>query len=66
MRKLIVLAEITLEEGVFDGTSQEEIDWFNDEVLGDQDGLLLHSNEVGDTVGTVKVLYVAPADGDAI
>lgn len=30
--------------------------WFFDEILGDKEGLILHSNELGDEVGHVTVL----------
>ena len=34
----------------------EEKAWFFDEILGDKEGLSLHSNELGDEVGHVTVL----------
>lgn len=39
---------------------KDEKCWFMENVLLDQAGLLLHSNEIGDTVGTVHVLEVHP------
>jgi hypothetical protein len=34
--------------------------WFMENVLLDKTGLLLHSNEIGDTLGTVRVIEVHP------
>ena len=36
--------------------TEEEKTWFFDEILGDKEGLILHSNELGDAVGHVTVL----------
>lgn len=49
--------EVTYDDFVH-GNSPEELGWFFTEVLDDKVGLLLHSNKLGDTVGTVNVLEV--------
>lgn len=36
---------------------KSERDWFHDDLLGDPE-LLLHSNLIGESVGTVKVVQV--------
>lgn len=55
--------QIMLIELVYDGMAMhsfepEALKWFEDEVLGGE--LILHSNEIGDEIGRVRVL-----DGDA-
>lgn len=59
MRKLKLLVELTYDE-VLNGTSPEELGWFYANVLGnvENEGLFLHSNCIGDTVGEVKVLEI--------
>lgn len=42
------------------GQDKDEKRWFMEHVLLDKTGLLLHSNEIGDTIGTVNVLEVHP------
>ena len=39
---------------------ESEREWFRDHLLGDE--LLLHSNLVGDTLGSVKVLSIDEPD----
>jgi len=39
---------------------ESERDWFNDELLGDPE-LFLHSNLVGETIGTVKIVRIESA-----
>ena len=46
--------EVELEEGMFTGNTEEEKLWFENEVLVGDNSLMLHSNEIGDTVGVVK------------
>lgn len=59
MKKLQLLIEVTHEDYLY-GSSPEEMAYFFGEVLGDEVGLILHSNHLGDSVGTVKVLKVLP------
>lgn len=41
--------------GNFDGSEAEEIKWFIDNILmGETGGLILHSNYIGESIGTVK------------
>lgn len=56
--KIRLLLELDYPEG--ERMGMEEKRWFMDNVLLDKRGLLLHSNEIGDTVGTVHVLEVHP------
>ena len=52
--KLKMLIELEYDVDVMYGV--EEKAWFFDEILGDKEGLSLHSNELGDEVGHVTVL----------
>ncbi|MBC8522306.1 hypothetical protein H8D29_00090 [PVC group bacterium] len=57
--KLILTIELDVDE-VFYGTSKEEINWLKNGILFDEckEGLYLHSNEIGDEVGSIKVLKI--------
>lgn len=44
--------EVELEEGY--GTEEDAKLWLENEILVGDGTLLIHSNEIGDTVGTVK------------
>ena len=55
--QLTLTIELTFDENAMHGNDQEEREWFyNTILLGEE--LILHSNEIGDTVGTVKVLSI--------
>ena len=56
----VVRLEIVLEydAGVMYGNDPESREWFFNKILGDEGALILHSNEIGDDVGIVKVLRV--------
>jgi len=41
-------------EDTFNFTHEEEKMWFENEVLVGDGTLMLHSNEIGDTVGVIK------------
>lgn len=60
--KIRLVIELEIEAGRVDLTDEIERTWFEDEILGaepDSDTcLLLHSNELGGTLGTVKVLRI--------
>jgi hypothetical protein len=56
-----MLIEVDCEDCAFSLSDPDSVRWFGQEVLMNQteDGALyLHSNEVGDTVGRVRVLVV--------
>lgn len=55
--KLTMLVELDVDPP-FEGGNYEEREWFRTEILGDPEGLFLHSNEIGDVVGCVRVLEV--------
>ena len=48
-----ITIEFELDDAVF-GKSEEEILWLENEILVGDGSLLLHSNEIGDTVGEIK------------
>ena len=59
--KVKMLIEVECEDVAFSLDDPDSVQWFGQEVLMNQteDGALyLHSNEVGDTVGRVRVLVV--------
>jgi len=50
--KIKLTIEVELEEGF--GMSPDEMLWFENEILVGDGTLILHSNEIGDTVGVIK------------
>ena len=62
--KLLITAEVECDDTLY-SRSQEEMDWhINDILLQGPDGeLILHSNEIGDSIGTVKVLKAEVVNG---
>ena len=55
--KLTLTIELTFDANAMHGDDPEEREWFFDTILLGEE-LILHSNEIGDTVGTVKVLSI--------
>lgn len=55
MKTVRMLIEVDYDEGTMYGNDQEAKDWFFNSVLSSGD-LVLHSNEIGDTVGSLRVL----------
>ena len=61
MAKLKMLIELDYDAEVMHGTEGDSLEWFANYVLmntADDGRLILHSNEIGDEVGTVRVLVV--------
>lgn len=57
MTKIKMLIELDYGDRMFDEDEPEEVEWFEQNILlGDSGQLLLHSNELGDSLGPVKVL----------
>lgn len=60
--KIRLKVELEIESGRVDLTLPEEHAWFLGDILGAQPDssscLILHSNELGDTVGTIRVLKI--------
>lgn len=58
-----LVVELTVDDSYAvckESDDKSERDWFHDDLLGDPQ-LLLHSNLVGDTIGTIKVVGVESA-----
>ena len=51
--KIKIELEVELEDWVFDPNDQEEKDNFENTILVGDGSLVLHSNEIGDTIGVV-------------
>ena len=57
MAKVLMEIELEYDAVGMHGDDPESIKWFLDEILSEEGGLLLlHSNEIGDTIGKVRVL----------
>lgn len=57
MKKIKMRIELTYNATTMHGNDKEAKDWFFNEILG-EDTLILHSNEIGDEIGTVKILEI--------
>jgi hypothetical protein len=53
MKKIKFEAILTYDSNIMHGKDKEAINWFYNEIL--KDTLILHSNEIGDEIGTVKI-----------
>lgn len=57
MKKIRMEIELEYDDDTMHGDCEESRQWFLGTILSDRTGdLLLHSNEIGDEVGTVTVL----------
>jgi len=54
MKRLKMTIELECDDRLFNESDPEEVSWFFNYVMKKK--LLLHSNEIGDVVGTVKVI----------
>lgn len=45
--------EVQLDDDVYDASEEEKL-WMENEILIGDGSLILHSNEIGDTIGEVK------------
>ena len=62
MKTLTLTIELTYDDVLMHSDDPGEEEWFRNDVLGGQ--LVLHSNEIGDEVGTVRVIAAAKEDGE--
>lgn len=53
MKKVKFEAVLTYDNNIMHGKDKEAINWFYNVIL--KDTLVLHSNEIGDEIGTVKI-----------
>ena len=59
MKTLTLEIELEYDDEMMHGNEEEAIDWFHNEILiGDKGLLQLHSNEIGDHVGKVKCVKI--------
>ncbi len=55
MKKLIVLGVLEYDDEVMHGEFEEGKEWFINDVLKGKETLVVHSNLIGDDIGTLKV-----------
>lgn len=59
MPKLRLEVELEYDDSFIGETPDaDETAWFLDEIIKHPDGLILHSNEIGDEIGIVHVLSI--------
>lgn len=59
MKKIRLEIELEYDEELMHNDDQEAIDWFHNDILIGENGLLLlHSNEIGDGIGKVKGIRI--------
>ena len=56
MKKIKFEATLTYDNNIMHGKDKAAINWFYNEIL--KDTLILHSNEIGDEIGTVKITRI--------
>lgn len=56
MRTVRLICDLTFDQELFYGNSKSERDWFYSHVL--KNDLILHSNDIGDSIGELKVISV--------
>lgn len=57
MNKLKLDIELTYDAKLMHGNEEESIGWFSNDILM-KEKLILHSNDIGDEIGTVKVIKI--------
>lgn len=66
MAKVLMTVELDYDADITHGSDEIAITWFFEEILSDEKGLLLlHSNEIGDTVGSIRVISAVPIEHEA-
>jgi len=64
MTKIVMTIELDYDAELMHGDDPESKNWFFGQILNKDLGkLVLHSDDIGDTVGTVRVVSVTPALG---
>ena len=61
MRTIKLEVELTYDNGIIHGDDPAAIEWFYSNILKQSENdelLLLHSNEIGDTIGEIKVINI--------
>ncbi len=57
MKTVKLFGKLTYDDEIMHGDDQESIEWFTKNILFGED-LILHSNEIGDSIGTIKITKV--------
>lgn len=57
MAKIRMTIELDYDAELMHGNDADAIEWFFEDILM-QDLLFLHSNEIGDIIGTVKIIEI--------
>ncbi len=55
MKRIRLMVDLDYDDERMHSTDAHAIDWFHKDILFGE-GLLLHSNEIGDTVGEITVV----------
>jgi hypothetical protein len=65
MKVLKLVVELEYNDVIMHSTDADEdaTEWFLNDVLNPENGLYLHSNEIGDTVGMITSLEVRKENG---
>jgi len=63
MKSLTLVIELEYDDEIMHHDDQEARDWFYNNILLGRGGLLLHSNEIGDTIGSVTVADIVEQQG---
>lgn len=60
MKKIKMIIELNYDAKLMHGDDKESIDWFYKDILGSKrkNDLSIHSNEIGDEIGTIKVVKI--------
>lgn len=61
MKKLVLTVLLEYDDTIMHGEDADSIAWFYNNVLSnpkDGCGLILHSNEIGDEVGSIRVIKI--------
>lgn len=60
MKTIKITAELKYNDKVMHGKSKEDTDWFYNSILKSKrkNDLILHSNEIGDEIGVIKILKI--------
>jgi len=58
MKTIKIIAELRYDDKIMHDKDKESIDWFYNDILKSKrkNDLVLHSNEIGDEIGTIKII----------
>lgn len=64
MKTITITATLTYDDNIMHGTDEESRTWFFEQILLGEE-LFVHSNEIGDTVGTMRISQTLETVGAA-